>query len=193
MAENDIIFAALMGISLSACCGLRAFIPPLAVSLLALSGHLTLDQEFAWLGSWEVALAFGVAALLELVADKFPGLDHALDAAGLLLKPAAGALVAWSSLSGMDPLLAACAGIILGGGLAEGFHLVRAKLRLLSTGLTAGIANPIISVAEDAAAFAGTLLSIIAPLLGAALVIALICWIIPRLKRMRQQRRAAIL
>jgi uncharacterized membrane protein len=193
MAGNDILFAALMGISLSACCGIRAFIPPLAMSLLALSGYIAPASGFEWMGSWEAALAFGIAAILELLADKYPGVDHVLDAVGLVLKPAAGALVAWASLSGSDPLLAACLGIILGGGLAEGFHLVRAKLRLLSTGLTAGIANPVISMAEDAAALFGTLLSVLAPLLGAALVVALICWLVPRIRRMRQQRRAAIL
>jgi hypothetical protein len=40
---------------------------------------------------------------------------------------------------------------------------VKAKTRLVSTVSTAGVANPVLSVAEDTASLAGSILSIIVP------------------------------
>jgi uncharacterized membrane protein len=157
------IFIIFMAVSLSACAGIRAFLPPLAVSLLALSGHITLAPGFAWMGRWDVAAIFGLAALLEIVADKYPGVDHAMDAAGLVLKPVMGALLASSLITGMDPLTALCIGIIVGGATAGIVHLGKAKLRLVSTGFTAGLANPVLSTLEDIGAVIWTVLAISLP------------------------------
>jgi len=152
MDVAQLIFVILMAISLSACAGIRAFIPPFAVSLFAMTGHVALAPQFSWMGRWEVAAIFGVAMVCELVADKYPGVDHALDTAGLFIKPALGALLASSVITGVDPVLGLCIGIILGGGVAGVVHVGRAKLRLLSTSFTGGMGNPVLSFVEDAVA-----------------------------------------
>jgi uncharacterized membrane protein len=169
----QIILVILMAISLSACAGIRAFLPPLAVSLLALGGYITLAPQFQWMARWDVALVFGIAAVLEIVADKYPGVDNLLDGAGLVVKPLAGALLASSVITGMDPLLALTLGIIVGGGVAGTVHLAKAKLRLASTAFTGGLANPVVSFFEDAFAVIGTALAVVWPVL-VAIVLAVL-------------------
>lgn len=159
------IFGVVMGVSLASMCGLRAFLPLAGVSLLAWTGRLDLHPSFAWLGHPASALCFTTALLAEAVGDKIPAVDHALDAVGVLLKPIAGALVTASFIQDMDPLLALVAGLASGGLVAEGVHLVKAKVRLASSVLTGTLANPLLSLAEDFVALLGVVLSVVVPVL----------------------------
>lgn len=174
----QIILVILMAVSLSACAGIRAFLPPLAVSLLSLGGYITLAPQFAWMARWDVALVFGIAAVLEIVADKYPGVDNLLDGVGLVVKPLAGALLASSVITGMDPLIAISLGIIVGGGVAGTVHLAKAKLRLASTAFTGGLANPVVSFIEDVFAVIGTALAVIWPVVLAVvlIILAVLIW-----------------
>ncbi len=188
----QIILVILMAVSLSACAGIRAFLPPLAVSLLALGGYITLAPQFAWMARWDVALVFGIAAVLEIVADKYPGVDNLLDGAGLFVKPLAGALLASSVITGMDPLVALALGIIVGGGVAGTVHVAKAKLRLASTAFTGGLANPVVSFFEDAFAIIGTVLAVVWPVVvavGLALV-AVFAWRFVRRRHPEPQAEA---
>jgi uncharacterized membrane protein len=188
------ILLIMMAISLSACAGLRAFLPLAALSLMAQAGYIHLAAGFEWLNTWQALAVFGLAAVLEVVADKYPGLDHALDAAGLVIKPLAGALLATSLITGMHPLLAAVLGIVVGGTTAGTLHIARAKLRLASTALTGGLGNPLLSFADDGASVAGTVLAFAAPALGAVLVLGLVAWIWQMLlhQRKRVQHRGRV-
>ncbi len=189
----QIVLVMLMAISLSAVAGLRAFIPPFAISLLAQAGYITLAPGFEWMGRWEVATVFGLAAVLEIVADKFPGVDNFLDAAGLVVKPAAGALLASSIITGMDPMVAMILGIIIGGATAGTIHVAKAKLRLLSTGFTGGLGNSVLSWVEDVTALAGTAMGYMLAPLAALLVLFLLFWLwrsILHLKRRRLEEPA---
>jgi uncharacterized membrane protein len=180
MDMGQLIFVILMAISLSACAGLRAFIAPLALSLFAMTGHITLSPQFSWLARWEVAAIFGLAVVIEIIADKYPGVDHALDAAALVIKPAMGALVASSVITGVDPLLALILGIILGGGTAGVVHVGRAKLRLLSTAFTGGLGNPLLSVAEDGVAIVWAAVMPWVYVVTGLLVVVLVVWLLSR-------------
>lgn len=168
----------LAGISLAACCGLRAFVPPLVVGLavrfevpdLVLGQAIELNSSFDWMASTPALLVFGVAMVLELLADKVPLVDHALDAVETVIRPMAGFLVVAASLSGLDPLPAAVIGLIVGGSVAGGVHLAKTKIRILSTLGTGGLASPILSVLEDILAFAGSILAVIAALCAALLI-----------------------
>ena len=189
----QIVLVILMAISLSAAVGLRAFIPPLAISLLAQAGYITLAPGFEWMARWEVAAIFCLAAILEIVADKFPGVDNFLDAAGLVVKPAAGALLASSIITGMDPMVALVLGLIVGGATAGTIHVAKAKLRLLSTGFTGGMGNSALSWLEDVLALTGTALGYMLAPLAAICVILLLFWLwrtIFHLKRRRSEEPA---
>ncbi len=187
MEFAHVLVMILMAVSLSAAAGLRAFLPLFAISLLSITGHIQLAQGFSWLSTSEAAIVFGVAVLLEILADKVPVLDNALDATGLVVKPLAAALLSTSLITGMDPLLAMVLGLIIGGTVAGTVHLGKAQLRAGSTMLTAGTGNPVLSVIEDGISIFGTALAIIAPVLIGALVLACIWWLGRRI--LRRHRR----
>ena len=101
--------------------------------------------------------------VLEVAGDKFPVVDHILDSAAVFVKPIAAAVAAASVMTETDPVLTAVLGLLVGGTMAEGVHLVKAKARLLSSAMTATIANPLLSLMEDVLAIVSTLLAIVLP------------------------------
>ena len=81
------------------------------------------------------------------------------------MRPLAAALAAGSLFVGVDPLLAAVAGIMVGAPTALAFNAAQGGLRLASTATTGGLGNPVISLFEDALAFLTALLALLAPVL----------------------------
>ncbi len=178
-----------MGIGLAACAGLRAFLPLFVVSCAGRMGWVPLGERWDWLASDAALVVFGVAVVVELAADKIPFLDNLLDVLQTALKPAAGIVLVVAVTPELPPLPRAILGIVAGASAAGGVHLAKAKLRLLSSGLTAGTANPAVSVVEDGAALSGSLLAIVLPLLLIALALAglLAAWIFYRWLRTRRR------
>jgi len=149
MELADLAVAVSLGLLLSVSCGLRAFLGPFLVSAACYAGWVRPDAAWAWMSSPIAFATFGVAVVTEILADKIPTLDHAMDTVHTLLKPAAGALMALAFVHGVDPLVAAVAGLATGGVVAGGLHLTKAGLRVGSTATTGGLGNPFISLAED--------------------------------------------
>ena len=81
----DAISAALFGLLLAACAGLRAFLPVLAAGLGARLMDLPLPPQLEWLTRTEALLVFAVATLLEILGDKVPVVDHLLDSVQTLV------------------------------------------------------------------------------------------------------------
>jgi uncharacterized membrane protein len=157
---------------LSSTAGVRAFVTLLAVSLAMHWGLLPVPpHQFAWLAS-DGALAVLVAAsILEVLGDKVPLLDHGLQAIHTVAKPIAGAVIAGAVVApGNDPSSILLG--VLGGANALAIHGVSATARAASTASTGGLANPIVSVVEDALAIGGILLGWFLPFFAAALVLA---------------------
>jgi len=177
------------GIALAACAGLRAFLPLLATGIAGRLGWVDLSGSFEWMASTPALVVFGVAVIVELLGDKVPVVDHVLDVLQTFLKPAAGTVLAASMLTTLTPLQATFLGVAVGGSSAGFVHLAKAKLRLGSSLLTAGLANPLISVVEDVAAFIGTAAAFIVPLLAAAVAITVMAMLVVALimvaKRLR--------
>lgn len=177
------------GIGLASCAGMRAFLPLFAVGAAARAGWIELTQGFEWLASTPAAVVLGTAVIVEMLADKFPVVDHLLDMAGVVVRPAAGALVMASTLSETGPLPAAVLGLILGAPAAAGVQLTKAKARLVSSAATGGLANPVQSAVEDVASLSGCLVCLLLPvasLLFLVLVVALFLWV--RRRRTRPSR-----
>ena len=174
LAPLPLALAIAGGVSIAAACGLRAFLPLFALSLAGRVGLVHLNPQAAVLSSDVALVMLAIATVLEIVADKIPLLDHALDVLGTLVRPAAAALAAWATFGTLHPALALLVAIVLGTG-ALGIQLLKAKTRLGSTALTLGHANPLLSLGEDLAAAALTALALLAPfvaLLGIVLVLA---------------------
>ena len=159
-----LLLAALTGIALAACAGLRVFLPLFAAGAAARFFDWPLASSMQWLSGDASLVTFGMASVVEIVADKVPALDHLLDAAQTFLAPAAGAMVAVSSLSDLSPAAALAVGIITGAPIAGGVHLLAATTRLGSSALTLGAGNPVLSVIEDVLASVGVLLAFVIPL-----------------------------
>lgn len=152
-----------MGLALAATCGLRAFLPLFAVGCLGATGQIELAESFQWLQRPIALVGLGIAVVLEVAGDKFPVVDHILDSAAVFVKPIAAAVAAASVMTETDPVLTAVLGLLVGGTMAEGVHLVKAKARLLSSAMTATIANPLLSLMEDFLAIVSTILAIVLP------------------------------
>ena len=162
---GPVAFQVAMGIGLAASAGLRAFLPLLVISIAGKVGWVPLADRFEWLATWPAVIVFGVAVVMELLADKIPLIDNLLDTLQVWIKPVVGALLAVAVLTELEPLPATVLGIMAGASSAGIVHIVKAKARLLSSALTAGIGNPILSLIEDAVALIGSILSVIVPFL----------------------------
>jgi len=182
-----LLLAALTGIALAACAGLRVFLPLFAAGAAARFFDWPLASSMQWLSGDASLVTFGMASVVEIVADKVPALDHLLDAAQTFLAPAAGAMVAVSSLSDLSPVAALAVGIITGAPIAGGVHLLAATTRLGSSALTLGAGNPVLSVIEDVLASVGVLLAFVIPLF-VVIGILLVALAIRRWRRSRAAR-----
>jgi hypothetical protein len=124
-----------------------------------------LGPSFQFLSSNRALILFGVASLIEILADKIPAVDHALDALSTPLRAGAGALLAASALGqATDPLAALALGAAVGAPAALVPHAAKASLRAVSTAFTGGLANPLLSFGEDVATLILFALAVLVPL-----------------------------
>ena len=165
-----LVLAAASGIAIAAATGLRAFMPLLALGLAGRFGLTRLDPSVAWLSADATLWALGVAATVEILADKIPVVDHALDAVATVVRPLAGGLAAYAALAHWPQPVALAFALIAGAG-AFGVHALKAKTRIGSTALTAGAANPVLSAAEDFSAFGIAAVGILLPVIAVVLII----------------------
>ena len=171
----QVLVALAAGIALSASCGFRVFVPPLIVSLASLAGFIHLNPDLAWMGTWPAALAFGTAALLEVGAYYIPALDNLLDTMAVPAATVAGTLLTSAMFgSDMSPAVRWVLAAIVGGGTALAVSTTTAAARGASTVTTAGMANPVLSTGELAASATLSVVTIVLPILGLALAIALV-------------------
>lgn len=188
LSPLDLVLSAAAGVAIAAACGLRAFLPLLALSLGVHFELIRVHPGVEWIGSVPAMVTLVWATLLELAADKIPAVDHVLDLVALGLRPGAAGLAGWVTFSGTHPALAVAAAVLLGTA-AMGVHVGKAKARVGSTTLTLGTANPFLSFLEDAVAAGLSAMAVLAPL--AALVgVALVVWAVRRAFR-RPAPRAA--
>src|SRR5687768_2339728 len=188
----DALSAAAFGVVLAATAGLRAFLPVFSASLMAWMTELPLPDNLVWLEKPQTVLIFGIATLLEILGDKIPVVDHALDSVQVLTKPVLAVLAATPFLYQLAPEHSVAIGILLGAPLALGVHSAKATARLGSTATTAGVGNPLLSVAEDVASIAAIILGFLVPLVALALMAVTIFFIARLALRVRRRRRAAM-
>jgi hypothetical protein len=153
-----------LAIALAASAGLRAWLPLLLASVLARLGVLDLGPSFQFLASNQALFLFGVATAIELIGDKIPAVDHALDVIGTPLRPAVGALLAASVLGTVsDPLTSIVLGTAVGAPSALVPHAAKSALRATSTATTGGLANPLLSFLEDGISIGLFVLAVLVP------------------------------
>lgn len=184
-----LLFAIAAGIVLAASAGLRAFMPLLGLGLAARLLHWPIAPSMAWLATDPGLIGLGVAALVEVAADKVPVVDHLLDLVHTVAGPLAGAVVAFGAWAGLPPAAAMILALALGAPIAGGVHAIAAATRIKSTVASGGALNPAVSVAEDGVSIGAIAVAFFVPVL-ALLIAAVILFMIVRLVVRRATRRA---
>jgi Domain of unknown function (DUF4126) len=177
-----LVLPIVLGIALAAATGFRVFLPMLIVSAAAYTGHLSLDNSFAWLGTPAAVIMLSVAAVAEILGYYIPVVDNLLDSLATPAAFIAGTVVSAAVMTDVPPMVKWTAAVIAGGGIAGLTQGATAALRAHSTVLTGGLGNPIIATVELGGALLMSFLALMAPAAAVALVI-LFLWLAIRLLR----------
>ncbi len=172
--------ASLAGVNLY----LTVFLTGLLVRFDAL--HLAAKYEsLAVLGHDWVLIAAGVLYAIEFVADKVPWLDSLWDSVHTLIRPFGGTILAMQALGDLPPHIEVI-GALLAGGAALTTHSAKAGTRLLANHSPEPASNIVLSLAEDIAVTAGTLVMLLKPVIALCLftVVIITLWLVlPRVFR----------
>lgn len=170
----EIIIALCLGITLSAACGFRVFMPPLAMSLAAMSGHFPLAPGFEWVGTREAAIALGIATIFEVCAYYIPFVDNLLDTVQVPVAVGIGTVITAATLGHTDPVLQWTLAAIAGGGVAGVTKTLTSLTRLASTGLTGGLGNFIVATIEAISSISLSILGLTFPFWTAAIFLGIL-------------------
>jgi 1-acyl-sn-glycerol-3-phosphate acyltransferase len=162
------------GISLSACTGFRAFLPPFIIGL-CLRWSFTLRVLFpglAFLSENVVLLALGVAVVVEFLGDKVPWVDHVLDTIELPVKFVVSLLLTYSIIPlGEYRWVILLFALTIGTGTTVTVHAGKAGFRAASTGVSGGLLNPFVSLVEEVVTLIGTLAALFFPVAALAVLV----------------------
>ena len=156
----EIILSLSLGLGLAAACGFRIFIPPLMMGVGNRFDLYELEGSFIWVGEdWAIAV-FAIATLLEIGGYYVPWIDNLLDTVATPAAVIGGIFVTSASLEGdVDPSIQWILATIAGGSTAGVIQLGTVATRAVSTGVTGGLANPVVSTLEALASIICILLS----------------------------------
>ncbi len=177
------LLSAVLGLSFAA--GLNTYATVLALGLLQRFGVLHLPSGLEVLGTMPVIVVAAGLFLVEFVADKIPFVDHVWDGIHTVIRPAAGAFLAYGVVGSQDPQWQVIAALV-GGGIALTSHTAKASTRAAANLSPEPFSNWILSLTEDAVAFFLVWLTSAHPLLaiGVVLVLAVAAvWVIRKLSR----------
>lgn len=177
----EIITALCLGITLSAACGFRVFLPPLAISIGAIYGDIPLSSGFEWLGTTEAAISLAIATLLEISAYFIPIVDNLLDTIQVPIAVGIGTLITAATLGHTDPVLQWTLAAIAGGGTAGIMGTLASLTRLASTGITGGLGNFLVATVELVGSISLSILGITFPLWTAAIILSLLILAVMRI------------
>lgn len=192
----------LTGFGLATAAGLNAYIPLLALGLLARFTELvTLPPGWAWLENGWVMAIVAVLLVVEIIADKVPALDSVNDIIQTFVRPTAGGIVFGSGTAAQtaavsDPGAFAQSGqwvpVAVGVAIALVVSLTKSTVRPAANVATAGMVAPVLSTVEDIASVGLVVVAILVPALVLVAVLGL-GWATVRLIRRRRstQRDAA--
>lgn len=192
----------LSGFGLALPAGLNAYIPLLILALTDRFSHaVDLKSPYNWISTpWGIALIMFLL-LIELIVDKIPIADHINDIAQTAIRPAAGAFLMMaetqSAAGHINPVVALIIGL-LGAGTVHG---LKATARPVVTVSSGGLANPFVSMIEDAVATVTSIVAIVLPVLIILLIpaFAYLLWMlyhrirrgISVIKRLNERQRVA--
>ena len=192
MSNLDLPLSIVLGVALAAATGFRIFLPMLVVSIAAYTGHLQLDNNFAWLATSPALITLTAATIAEILAYYIPAVDNLLDILAGPTALVAGMIVSAAVMTNVPPLVKWTAAVIAGGGVAGLTQGITTMLRAKSTILTGGAGNAVMSTAELGGALVISLLALAAPLVALGAVIFFLWSAIRLIRRLfRRETRSS--
>jgi len=204
------MFATLTGLGLASAAGLNAYIPLLAVGLLARFTDLVpLGDAWQWIEHPITLVTLAVLLVVEFAADKFPAVDSVNDVIQTVVRPTSGGIVFGAGASTVE--LSEITGAASGAATADGsgvswipviagvvvallFHVAKAMARVVTNGVSLGCSAPLVSLFEDFVSLVTSLLAILLPLLILVLFPVMVVGgvlLVRRVRRTRAERREA--
>jgi len=180
------LISAVLGISFAA--GLNTYATVLALGLMHRFGVVHLPQGLDIVGTAPVLIAATVLYGVEFLADKIPWIDSVWDGIHSVIRPAAGALLAYGVVGNVDPQWQVIATLV-GGGVALASHSAKASTRAVANVSPEPVSNWALSLAEDGLSFVLVWLTAAHPIVALVLTLllvtiaALIIWKVSRLLR----------
>jgi hypothetical protein len=185
------------GLALAA--GLNAWIPLLVIGALdRFTGLVELPAGWEWLSNEWVLLILLVLLIVEIIADKVPGLDSLNDIVQTVVRPTAGGLAFGSGVGATttavtDPeaffsspdWIPVAIGVIL----ALGVHTAKALARPVVNASTAGVGAPVVSTLEDVGSVSLSFVAILIPLLVLIAIAVMAVLVVVLVRRRREGRR----
>ncbi len=186
----DSFIELMLGISLSAACGFRVFVPLLVISAAAVLGHVDLPSNLDWVESQQALVLFAIASVIEVVGYYIPWFDSILEVVALPAAVIAGTIVTASTApEQMNPLVQWTLAFFAGGGIAGATRSMNWFLRIMSTAVSAGLTNPVLATLELAIALLLTGLALTVPLLGGVVIGGIWIAVIRKIRQFRAGRK----
>lgn len=175
----------LTGTGLAASAGLNAYFPILILALAdRTTNFVNLPTPYDWLSSNVGLLVILLLLPLELIPDKIARVDHVSDFIHTAIRPGAAAL-AFMAIAHQDDQIHLIWALIFGLVIGGAVHWVKASSRPAISRNTRGLANPIVSLLEDALAAVLAIVAIFLPW-GVLVVAPAGFWLLNRMyKRMK--------
>ena len=174
-----------MAAGLSWASGLRLYAVLFIVGVLGKMGFVVLPEHLQTFSHNGVLVASGLMLAMEFFADKIPVIDSLWDSIHTFIRIPAGALLAAGAVADISPEWAFVAAL-LGGTLASGSHFTKAGSRALINTSPEPFSNWAASFGEDFMVAGGLWAALFAPVLflvGLALFLLLMIWILPKIWR----------
>lgn len=189
----------LTGTGLAAAAGLNAYIPLLVVGLSSrFLDWIELPPAWAWLQNEWVLVILGVLLVIEIVADKIPVVDTVNDWLQTIVRPTAGGILfgtgtASETVAVTDPASFFASNqwvpIAIGVVLSLLVHTGKTLARPAANAMTAGLAAPALSAAEDVSSVVLSVLALLFPVLVVLALAGVVVGLVAAIRRARRKKR----
>ena len=165
--------------------GINLYAAIVVLGLLGAGGDIVLPPGLEVLSDPLVIAAAGLMYCVEFFADKTPGIDTGWDTIHTFIRIPAGAVLAAGAVGDVTPAMTLAAAL-LGGTLAASTHATKAGGRVLINTSPEPVTNWVASVTEDVLVIGGLWAALhypVAFLVGLAVCICLMVWLLPKIWR----------
>jgi len=188
----EYLIAICLGLGLSVACGIKAFLPAFAVSLVTYFGIVPVNSDFAWIASPTALTLLGVATLSETICTCFPVVGNLQKSFSPLVALICGAFITFSVLPEMNEAFSWTLSAISGAtalGVATGDTAMRSAMTVSTGGASEFVYGP----AEVGASLGVTLMTIFIPILtvvGLIIVLPILAFLAYKLiKKLRSKHK----